>query len=605
MRLMTGPLTKLTAAMLCAFAGLNSLALADLPGAIDRVPSSAAVIIAMRDMEGANTKFNKFFESLGQPARNDDDSPMAVITKMLSVPGLNKSGSVAIAIIPGTDGKIVFGEKGEDDTTTAVIIAPVSDYAAFVKAMGADKVEGIASLKFDKKDGYAKDLGGGYAALTTISGLLDKFDGKAGMNAQHAKNMGKNGSRISDNADVILIANIPAMQEQIEEGGNKMKDQLEQMGAMVGQQGAGLTTVAKMAEGVVDGVLKDGQVGVLGFKFGETGVSIDLGAQFKEGSDFGKFFNSTGKSGALMSKIPNIPFFFAGAFDTSSPGVKQVVKNMAAANPPAPPKEGEKAGPDVPSTFGALVKNIEKIDGTAFILGSSPLIGGIFVNSLVYTATSDPKGFSAATAAALKEANGQSAGPAKTLTSYTEGVKEIDGVKVDTWSMKMEFAEQDQMSMVVENVLGAEGLNAMTAQVDKGVVTVYSQNTPLMTKAIAAAKSGAGALGDNEALKDAQANLPANRTMELFIGVKQLMDAGMGFYSMMGGGADITVPAKISPIAMGATTSDSGFDLRLFFPNDTIKGIADVMKQAKVGGGGDDEEDAPQKKDEPGKSPRF
>jgi hypothetical protein len=567
-------------------AGLAPTSLADLPGVLDHVPANAPMIIAMRNIEATTTGMTRFIESLSIPMPEGEENPIALSKKMLGTAGLDSKGGMALAFVPGADGKIVVEPK-DGNEPTVVAILPVSDFAAFVKAMGGDKAEGIASIKLGEEGAFAKNLGGGYAAMAHTSELLEKFEGKAGMNAEHAKALGRNGGDICDGSDLIIIANIPQMQEQLKQASKQMAEQAEQMAALAGEQGEGLKRNSKIGQMVLDNFTRDASVGVLGLTFGEKGVSIDLGAQFKEGSELGQFFVASGKSTSMLSKLPNLPFYFAGAVDISAPGINQIIKNLSAMQLEGL-KDSEKTAAQ--GNILQMLAGKNKVDGQAFVIGSSPAAlmgGGLFVNTVQYTAAPDGKALLTATAEAMKTMNGVKSGPVTTNSTYKPEAAEIAGVKVDSWTMNMEFDPNDpvaaQGQMMMGMLMGQGGLAGMSAAVDSGLVTVMSQNTPLMTSAIEAAKSGKNTLGDDALLKDAASHLPADRTMEVYVGVKALMDAGVGAMAMFGGGPEIKVPAQLSPIAIGGTMNHGGVDLRFFVPSDVIKGIADVVKQVKAG----------------------
>lgn len=381
MRISIGRCSLLSAAYVALMAGLNP-ALAAPPAVLDRVPGNAPVVIALRSMKAASEKVNKFAAAVGMPAPEGDGNPVAMAGKMLGTPGLNAEGSMAIAIVPGADGKVVMGEDAGDDTT-GVILIPVTDYAAFVKAMGGEKSDGVTNVDIDGRPGFIKDLTGGYAALTIVPGLLEKFDGKPGNAAAHAAMLGKNGAGIADSADVLIVANIAQMQDQLKEGVQQMKDQAEQMTAMMGEQGAGVGAGIGMAQKALETFSKDATCGVVGLSFSDSGVTLDAGAQFREGTEGAKMFNAPGKAGGLMARVPNLPYYLAGAVDFSSPGMKSLIKGMI---------KGEAGEAGSPVSF---LSNIDKIGGFAGVLGASPnalMGGGLFVNTTTYVATTDPKG---------------------------------------------------------------------------------------------------------------------------------------------------------------------------------------------------------------------
>jgi hypothetical protein len=156
-------------------------------------------------------------------------------------------------------------------------------------------------------------------------------------------------------------------------------------------------------------------------------------------------------------------------------------------------------------------------------------------------------------------------------------------------------AQQVQMMM-----FGAQGgPGGFLATIDKGVVMTMSQNTPLMTSALESALGKKG-LGDNADVKSAGDRLPADRTFELFIGVRAIIDMVGGFVP----GLAEKAPATLPPIALGAVTSDGGTHLRIYVPVQVIKTLKS-LGDGMGGQEGEGEKEEPPAKDEGGKAPRF
>jgi hypothetical protein len=194
----------------------------------------------------------------------------------------------------------------------------------------------------------------------------------------------------------------------------------------------------------------------------------------------------------------------------------------------------------------------------------------------------------------------------KMNVDYKPESVDVAGVKADVWTATINADQNDPMAAQVNQMMtmmfGQGGLSGMSAAVDNGVVSTLSQNSPLFTKAIEAAKSGKG-LADDEQIKMVQKQLPENRTFEMYLGTKSILDAVSGFMAMMGGGADFKVPAKVSPVGMAASTDSGGLDFRLFVPADVLKTISEIGQSMK--GGGEDGDAAPAGGGEKPKSPRF
>ena len=189
---------------------------------------------------------------------------------------------------------------------------------------------------------------------------------------------------------------------------------------------------------------------------------------------------------------------------------------------------------------------------------------------------------------------------------YKPEAVEVSDVKADTWSMKLNADANDpaaaQMNMVMPILFGQDGLGGMTAAVEGGVISTLSKNTPLFTKSIEAAKTGKG-LAEDEQIKEVQKHLPDNRTFEMYLGTKSILDTVNSLMAMFGGGVDWKVPDKISPVGMAASADGGGIDFRLFVPTDVIKTGAAIAAESMKGDAPDDA--APAAGGDKPKSPRF
>jgi hypothetical protein len=589
MRTLKAPL--MTAGLLALLAGLNPAA-ADVPAAIDRVPANAGMVVAVKNMESMKDRVEGWAKKLDAPVDEPgDDNPLNMAKKLLGTDGLNKTGSMAIAMMPDETGQVNF----DDEEERVVMVVPVTSYASFVKALGATEPAGTVTVTIDGEPAFVKDIGNGYAAMGPDKASVDAFDGKAGQGAAHAQMMGKTGQQIADNSDIIVLVRVAALKDQIDEGIAAFKEQGQGMAQMAPQGGDQAVAMIAMMTGVAEAFARDGQVGIMGVGLGEAGISLDFGAQFKEGSPSAKFLSATGNASNFLARVPNQPFYFAMAADLTNPGIKQFYKDM------------EKAQGDNPMGmgFGGMVKNIDKVDGMAFSMGANKAgIMGLFANTVTFISTSDPTGYITATSSDMKAMDGKDIEGIKFAVEYAPAAQEIGGIKADTWSMQMEADEENPqagMIMMMQQMLfGPDGLSGMIAPVGKGVVMTMSQNTPLFTKAVDAAKNGNGLAGD-EQIKAVQAALPKNRVAEMYLGTKSIMEAVNGLMAMGGGGGELTIPAKVSPVGMGAAFDSGGFDFRIFVPADVITTVAEAAKAMQ----GEDEGMGEDEPAEGGDAPRF
>lgn len=571
-------MTRVTPMVLVALAAWT--AKAGVPEALDRVPAETPVVIAVGNLEGTVKRVEAMSKSLGKAGEN-----MAAglwhVNSMINMPGVNKTGSLAIAVsLPekaeakkGDDA--MGGDEGgmeEKGDPPAVVIIPVSDYGLFVKTFKGDPAAAITKGEFDGKESWIRNLGDGYAAMSDKKELVEKFDGKAGRKGDNVARMGKVGNKIADSTDIVLIANMSKLGSVMKEAEQQMKNNPAM--AMAAMQGGGGAVEAMQR--AMEKFARDAQTGVIGVGLGERGVTLDFGAQFKEGTDGAKMFQGTGNSGSLMAKLPGGDFLFAGAADLSSPQVKKFIKDAAS--------KGEKAAgeADPTSMMGNLARSIDTLDGQAILMGATDLGNGLMTKTVMFSKTKDPQAFLAASKEANAKLNGAESNGIKFETTYQSGAKEIAGVKVDKWSNKMETDPNSPMAMQVEMMkgfmYGSEGkLSGYAAPTDGGVITTMSENSELLKAAIDASKGGKS-LATDPVFSASQSMLLSDRVMEGYIGTKSLMETVGGFMAMYGG-PEIPAPDKVSPIAFGMVSDGGGMGFRLALPMDVIQTIATTAEK--------------------------
>ncbi len=570
-------ISRWTPAVLVALAAVT--ARAGIPDVLDRVPTETPVVIAVGNLEGTMKRLDAMSKSLGKAGENMA-AGLWQMNSMISMPGVNKAGSMALAMsLPeSAKGKDGADEMNGDDAGAGgdeppgVAIVPVSDYALFVKTFKGDGTAAITRAEFDGKETWIRNLGDGYAVLSNKKDLVETYDGKAGRRGEHVSRMGKVGGKIADATDILILANMSKL-------GPMMKDAQEQMRqnpavAMAAMQGGGQAIEA--LQGAFEKFARDAQTGIIGVGLGEQGATLDFGAQFKEGTEGAKMFQGGGSSGALMEKLPAGDFLFAGAADLSSPQVKSFIREMAGKGAKA---EG-KADPT--SMMANLARSIDTLDGQAILMGATDLGNGLMAKTVMYSKTKDPQAFLAATKEANAKLNGVEADGIKFETSYQTGAREVAGVKVDKWSNKMETDPNSPMAMQVEMMkgfmYGSEGkLSGYAAATEGGVITTMSENSELLKAAIEASKGGKSLAGD-PVFRSSQSMLLGDRVVEGYIGTKALMETVGGFMAMYGG-PEMPAPEKVSPIAFGMISDGGGMGIRLALPMDVIQTIANTAEK--------------------------
>lgn len=576
--------------------GISVPALAELPPSLDRVPEDAAIVVSVRNLAELHERAGALFELIQV---GDSQQVLGMAQMILSTPGLDETGSIALAILPGDDGTVDF----DSEAPPMVLIVPVDNFGDLAQALdGRAADNGLFDIELMGEEAFLRDLGGGWAALSPNGELLEDFEGRAGNLRSHERRFGSAGNEIADHSSIFVAVDIVSVAPYIREGVEGFQGQMGMMAMMMGEQAQGMEQFGQLIGDFTDQLIEQGEVVLMGVGMSDTGLSIDLGAQFRAGTEMARMMDADADARDLLRHVPDMPFLFAASVDTTSPAVKQMFGKLADLGAQMNPAGGEMMG------FGNFLKMIDDQDGMAFVMGNPPAImmGGLFANTLQFTKTSDPAALLDTTSTMMSELNGMEQQGISFSTSFKRDATTVEGVPVHSWGMKMQFdpadpgAQQAQMGMMM--IFGPQGgPSGYYAAIDEGLITTFSQSTPLMSQAIEAARAGNG-LGAQASIRNAAGQLPGNSVVQVYIGIDEIMQQVGGVMAMMGGGLDIEIPQNMGPIAIGASMQDGGFVGRIYMPEGVVKLIGEFAKMADDGG--DWEDDGWEEDDDEG-SPRF
>ena len=538
----------------CAGGLLTTTTLAELPPALDHVPADAPVVIAIDNFNallGEQGALVQMLEGFGPLPLTGLDQ----VQQLAQVEGVNPDGSVALVVTPPEE----FG-----DSEQIVAIAPVTDYSAFARGLGGSG-DGVEEVLMQGEAVFIRALGDGFAALGPDRDVVSDFAAAAGANAAHAQRLGNVGAEIADRTQLMVIANMekigPMMQEQIRN--SMMMEQM--MGAPPGAAGG----LKVMSDGMTK-LIDEAQTGVFGLGISEAGVTLRMGAAFKEGTEAAAMFQGGGRSAQLMRRLPDEPYLVAGAMDLSGKAMKDALLKLN--------ELGAQMGGA--GDIGAMNAMMQKADGSAFLFGAAPvdkiMSGGMFVNSVAYMESADPAGLIADFRQAQAGVNGQEAEGMRITTTYEPEAREIDGVTADAWGVKMEVVDAQNMDLAMQAqmmamMFGPDGLGGYIAPADGGVALTYARNTPALGLALATAAAGDG-LGVSEQLQVVASALPADRTFELYLDVDEMLQlAGAAMATMGGGQLPFDPEVELLPIAIGAGGGAGGAQIAIHIPSDTLQ----------------------------------
>lgn len=540
-------------------------ALADLPPVVDRVPEKAVMVVAVRDVEAFTREVEEFTGTLGIPIEPNaaGENPLEAAKMFLSLPGVNKNGSMALIALPGPDGQFV--------ENYGVALVPVTDFDAMVSGVHAAKAGDVWLMDLNDTPVYAKAIDG-WAVMGPHKDLVASYAGGAGGAARLGKAMGPVGRRIGDTADVVVIADVSVLRPRIDEAADNL-DEPEGLDGLGPAREQVVGMVGALRE-MVKAIGRDGGMAVAGLSLGSSGVTFDLAAQFREGTEASAMFASSGDSAKIMGRLPRIDYYFAGAMDMTNPGVRAMMA-----------RAGEGEG----GAMASFARNAPNMTGMGFVMGASAggIMGGLLANTCTYAATKEPGAFLDVYYGALKAMDGQTQAGMTFKFSHEPAKVEIAGTKVDIWSMAMQPDPNDgdamQAVMMQGALFGQGGMQGMTAATEGGVVSTLSQNSVLITQAISAAKTGEG-LGADAMVRQAGEALPKSRFVELYIGTRTILDTvNQALAMFMGGVEEIELPASVAPIVVAGSAEGGGAGLHVHIPMSSAKAIGAFVKGMREG----------------------
>jgi len=540
---------------------------AEVPAALDLVPPDALLVVATSSLEDMDEDVSGLFAAAG---RGEIPGPAQMLAVAGLRNGLRMSGSAALAIMPG---------DLDQGPPPVVAILPTSDYKALLGNFGAQANGEITEMSIEGSPAYARDIGGGYAIVSPIKELVAAFRGKGGHLNAHREKLGDMGVQLVSRGDLVVVGNVAALAPLLEQRATEMKQQMQMMAAMGGQQQQA-QALAGMMDSLMTALQEEGQAMVVSFDAEALGMSIDTAVTFKAGSDSAKLLEGRGRADRILKNLPAKPFIFAYAGDGSHPLMKRIVEwqqQMQAG-----------AGEGMFGGMGMFGPDAMQSDGFAMALYPNPggPMAGFLANTLMYSGAEDPATMRKAMKDGIEQMK-QMAGQGLPINpSYTENEDVVDGVQVDGWSMalNMNNPQAQQMMMVSNMLFGPSGLGGYVATTDDGVFFTMSRNKQLLSEALAASKNGVSLLSQGST-KQVADKLPDDRLLEGYFNLAPVLQQLLPFIQMMAPGMQMQPPQDLPPVGYAIVADDGALRMTGYAPTAVIKTavqLAEAAQQAQA-----------------------
>lgn len=562
---------------------------------LEQVPSDAVAVFEVKDLQGLSTKVAKFAKTLGidqfDPRWAD---PLASLQDEFDLKqGVNKNGDIAIAMFDKPDKKDAKANSpaGEGNEPPVVVLIAVDDYKAFLGNFTDVKDEGDGVSQVTVKKNQEKlfvTQHGKYAEaaidkllLSDHKGMGIKLEGAAAKEAQ-AK-------------DVIFYVDMKTLRPHALEGLKQAHDALNQQfdhpNAAAGNPFAAQMTpqMRKMFDAyfsAADQIVKDARSATLSLNLSDTGIATAAMADFEPDSDLGKLMAQVKNTDApMLAGLPEATYYGYGAAmltpEVSTKVFEQFLMPMLKQM-----QEGAK-GQDMSKALDAMKDSLGSTKSIAMGYVATAGGPGQGLISIVSVAHGDANKMAENTKTAMPAvSNFMGMGNGKSSVDVNFGEpKTIDGVKLDTYSMKLNLDPNDaasaQAQQMISMMYGRNGITGAYGVVNPDtLVTLGMADDHLASATIAAAKDNTDTLDQMKGVAKVIGELPRQRAFEGFIALDNIAMAGVKLAKQQGLAVQFKLPPNLPPIGISGGTDGSGVRFDMVIPTQLIQSITAAGMQA-------------------------
>lgn len=540
-------------------ASLLAVALASaasaLPESLDRVPTDALAVVVAPSVERLDKNIGSLLAAIEMPAVA---SPAQLLSVVGLSRGINMTRAVALAIMPG---------DLQGEVPPALLLLPVSDYAAIAQSLGADTSGALAQGNAAGEVIFIKKIPGDYAAVSPLRSILERYTGDAGLLNAHRDALGATGVSVVEQGDAALIANIPALAPLLTPALENARNQLKMLTALSPAGGPGANFDNNPLELALTNFLRDGRTGVLSLRASGMGLTATLAANFKPDSELASFFSAGGNSTELLTKLPDQPFLLAYAIDASAPTAQTLLANAETLRAQNPIQQQVQ--------MPGLQAVRQDLSGQTGVIYPNPagLIGGVLARGVYYFASPNPDAVISGYRSAITALNGQSTAGLSYSGAFNLDSTTVGGAKVSAYSVRVQPAPGSRAASPMAMIYGpANGPSGFVGKVAGGAVVTTQPDQRLMETALNAATGKGNPLAANRVLRQVQSNLAPNRIFEAYLSPKPILDQITPLLGMMGRPLDPNaIPSELPPIGASVSAADSSMRFDLFVPAPVIK----------------------------------
>jgi hypothetical protein len=584
-------LRRSAALMLACVAATATFARAD---SLEYASDSAAVVIKFNDLSSVSQKIGRYARELGATMISPNlADPLASFTEEMGIKGgLNEKGDAAVVVFaPSEDVK-----EGDN----AVILLPVSDYAAFVASWPKVNEEGAVTevtLPNSSGTGFVTNWGN-YAALAKNKSLItNKPDTAITVPAKSAAALKEQ--------DMVMFANIEAVailiQPELAKGRTEAQDKLKDDEKVPAEYKPVLSAAAHKLFDVADAFFRDTDGAIVGVTFGEEGISTHVLAEFKESSYIGGFTGKlTQTNKPLLAGLPETGYLFTAGIVNSKPMSDAIFADIVDPVVEQLPPEEKLA---FVKGYVAEVKALSgKTDTVSYgvhtptgTIGVDPLLQLSLVahgdGNAIKQSFTKLNEYGQQFAELMMAASGE--GDVKIVSKTTAGAKEVAGVSFDEVEVSIagDGPQANQQRQAFKMMYGSESQKTYVGATDKATLVCMGITDDQVGALVAAAKAGDAPVSALAHVASVTKALPAERSLEVYVHLDQI--AGVALRTAQTFGAvrnPPAIPANLEPLGFSLGGEKGSIHIDGYLPLNTLKAMVSVGLQTagemRGGGGG-------------------
>lgn len=557
---------------------------------LDYVPANAPFIFKVNNLKATSDKIAAMATKWGISAMSPMlSNPLASLKQEANITnGLNDAGDMAFVVT-----KIPHDEKeaeAEKNGPPMLILAPVSDYKAFVGNFQGAKAEGeITEIQFpnDSQPSYVAHWGD-YAAISNDKTTLAAKPAGVKEGGAVAKQL--------SGKDIVLLVNmtavrdeaLPKIQQHRQEWIDKMADKLNAKPET--QKYVPLAkAVANRALDVVESFVSNCQAATWGWSFSPDGMGATLLAQFKPESTWAKNIDARKQSEQpLVHGLPIGKYLLYGGWIGDRELAGSVIDSLVGPLKDELAKLGEQ-GAIAQKLIDAVEKDLKNIDSQSFgLLAPANAAQGSLLQAVSVTRGNA----SAIMEASTDLAHGQAELIQKVNTTsptsmtVTPDAKTVDGVHFlsikSTVSAQADSPEAAGARQFMNFVYGSDSAEQYLGQInDSHVLAVNGLSDAQITQAIGAAKADEAHLTAAKPVETVSKLLPAKRFFELFIPVDNIITSAAEVAKDRAGmPINLQIQPDLQPIGITGAMEENAVRFDGYLPAELVQNLISSGMQA-------------------------